>query len=118
MIVIYGWLKEKRPIKAVLNSYCYVCQRTEDWHVVREVEWVTFFGMRTFPFMSKDWLACGRCEDGMPLARAHSASLLRGDSAASSTALLAEFQLASKSQVQRTFLLSMRAGREPSRPAA
>ena len=118
MIVIYGWLKEKRPIKAVLNCYCYVCQRTEAWHVVRETEWVTFFGVRTVPFMSKDWLACGRCEDEMPLVRAQSAGLLRGHDAANSIALVEEFQLASKSQVQRNFLLSMRAGREPSTPAA
>jgi hypothetical protein len=118
MIVIYGWLKEKRPIKAVLNCYCYVCQRTEAWHVVRETEWVTFFGMRTIPFMSKDSLACGRCEDETPLDRAHSAGLLRGDETAKSIAFVEEFQLASKSEVQRNFLLSMRAGREPSTPAA
>ena len=118
MIVIYGWLKEKRPIKAVFNCYCYVCQRTEAWHVVRETEWVTFFGMRTSPFMSKDWLACGRCEDETPLERPHSAGLLRGDDTAKSIARVEQFQLASKSEVQRNFLLSMRAGREPNTPAA
>jgi hypothetical protein len=118
MIVIYGWLKEKRPVKSVFDCYCYVCQGTESWQVLRETEWVTFFGMRTIPFLSKSSLACSRCEDQTPLDRAHASRLLRGDETAKSVAFVEEFQLARKSVVQRNFLLSMRASREHRTPAA
>jgi hypothetical protein len=118
MFVVYGWLKEKRPVKPVFNCYCYVCQRAESWEVVRETEWVTFFGMRTIPFLTRDALACGRCADLIPLARTQALRLLRGDDTARSMALVEEFQLASKSEVQRNFLLSMRASREQDKSAA
>ena len=115
MIFIYGWLKEKRLVKPVLNCYCYVCQRTESWGVLRETEWVTFFGMRTIPFLSKDALACTRCGDHTPLDKAHSARLLRGDGLNKSEAFVEQYQLARKNDVQRNFLLATRASREPNR---
>ena len=114
MIVIFGWLKEKRPIKPVFSCYCYVCQRTGRWVVLRETEWVTFFGMRTIPFLSKDALACARCGDHTPLDKAHSTRLLQGDSGKHEE-LVEAFQLARKNEVQRNFLLATRASREPNR---
>lgn len=115
MIFIYGWLKEKRLVKPVLSCYCYVCQRTESWGVLRETEWVTFFGMRTIPFLSKDALACTRCGDHTPLERAHSTRLQRGEQLDQTEAFVEQFQLARKSEVQRNFLLATRAGREQDR---
>jgi len=112
VFVVFGWLKENRPLREVLDAYCYVCQRTSSWALWRETEWVTLFGMRTLPFLSKDAIACAHCGDHSPLERAHAADLLKGEQLQRTRAFLEEFQLASKTEVQRNFLRSTRAGRE------
>jgi len=112
VIVIFGWLKETRPVKAVLECYCYVCQRKSSWELWRETEWVTLFGMRTLPFISKDSLACSRCSDQTPIDRNQSRQLLQGDEPLQTALFLEKYQLSSKSDVQRNFLLSARAARE------
>jgi hypothetical protein len=113
MIIIFGWLKETKPVKPLLDCYCYVCQRKSSWELWRETEWVTFFGMRTLPFLSKDSLACSRCGDETPLERSRSQRLQRGGAAPSEAAAFLEgHQLSGKSEVQRNFLLSVRAERE------
>lgn len=112
MIIIFGWLKETRPVKPVLDCYCYVCQRKSSWEIWRETEWVTLFGMRTLPFLSKDSLACSRCSDQTPLDRTRSQQLQRGEGASGTVAFLEKYQLGSKSEVQRNFLLSARSARE------
>jgi hypothetical protein len=112
MIVIYGWRKQSRPLARVLTHYCYVCQRDSDWHLWRESEWVTFFGVNTIPFLSKDALVCERCEDALPLPKARSRQLLRTPDAAQAAQLLEAHQLHGKTEVQRNFLQSMRQARE------
>lgn len=112
MIVIFGWLKEKRPVTTVLQCYCYVCQRKSEWEILRETEWVTFFAVRTIPFLSKEFLACGRCGDETAINKAEARSLLTGNSASEMIHRLEEVQLANKNEVQRNFLLSARATRE------
>ena len=112
MFVIYGWRKESQPIKQVLACYCYVCQRRCEWHLWRESEWVTFFGIKTIPFMSKDALVCARCEDVLPVPKSQSRQLLSGDGAAQAVSSIEQYQLASKSEVQRNFLLATRVTRE------
>jgi hypothetical protein len=112
MFVVVGWLKEKRPVKAVLSCYCYVCQRKSKWAVLRETEWVTFFAARTIPFLSKDSLACARCGDEAPIKKPEARELLAGRSVQDLVRRLETLQLASKSEVQRNFLLATRAARE------
>jgi hypothetical protein len=112
MMIIFGWLKEKQPVKPVLSCYCYTCQRTTSWELWRETEWVTFFGMRTLPFLSKDELSCPRCGDRTVVSKSQSAQLLKGGQTAHFAAYLEKHQLAGKSEVQRKFLLSMRSARE------
>jgi len=112
MIIIFGWLKETRPVKPVLECYCYVCQRKSSWELWRETEWVTLFGMRTLPFLSKDSLACSRCSDHTPVQRDQSQLLQRGEATSAAVAFLERYQLNGKSEVQRNFLLSARAARE------
>jgi hypothetical protein len=118
MFVIFGWLKEKLPVKPVLNCYCYGCQRTSSWEIWRETEWVTFFYMRTIPFLSKDALACPGCKDSIPVQKRQSAALLRGEQETAFVKQLEEHQLSGKSEVQRNFLLSMRSSRESATDAA
>jgi hypothetical protein len=112
MFVIYGWRKEAQPVQRVVACYCYVCQRRSDWHLWRESEWVTFFGIKTIPFASKEALVCARCEDHMPVPKAQSKQLLSAEGAALATTRLEQYQLASKTDVQRNFLLATRTTRE------
>lgn len=112
MFVMFGWLKETRPVKPLLECYCYVCQRSTSWELWRETEWVTLFRVRTLPFLSKDSLACGRCGNGAALARAHSQRLQKGEALAEAPAFIEGHQFASKSEVQRNFLRSTRVARE------
>lgn len=112
MFVMFGWLKEARPVKPLLECYCYVCQRNAAWELWRETEWVTLFGMRTLPFISKDSLVCERCGDEAPLTRDHAQRLQRGAAVAEAPAFLENHQFASKSEVQRNFLRSARVVRE------
>lgn len=112
MFVVFGWLKETRPVRPLLDCYCYVCQRGTSWELWRETEWVTLFRMRTLPFLSKDSLACSRCGDEAPLARPHSQRLQSGDALADAPGFLENHQFASKTEVQRNFLRSSRSVRE------
>jgi len=111
VIIIFGWLKEKRAVKTVLQCYCYVCQRESEWAVLRETEWVTLFAMKTLPFLSKESLACRRCGDEATLDKAKARELLKGASMPGMIQRLEAEQLASKSEVQRNFLLSARVAR-------
>jgi hypothetical protein len=118
MIAIYGWLKEKRPIKPLFSCYCYVCQCRTDWHLLWETEWVTFFGMRTLPFMNRNSIACPRCEDEVSITSAEARTLCAGSGFERTVADLEKHQLSSKSDVQRNFLLAARAAREDGRTPA
>lgn len=111
MIIIFGWLKEKTPVRPVLDCYCYVCQKSASRELWRETEWVSFFGIKTLPFLSRYSLVCSRCDDETPLERSHLQQLQRGD-VAGTVAHLEQHQLANKNEVQRNFLLSARAARE------
>lgn len=116
MIVIFGWLKEKTPVRPVLDCYCYVCQRESPRELWRETEWVTFFGARTLPFLSKYSLVCSRCDDETPIDHVHLKQLQCGE-VAGTVAHLEKHQLANKNDVQRNFLLAARAAREGSAAA-
>ena len=113
MFVVSGWLKEKRPIRPLHGCYCYVCQRTSRWILIRETEWVTFFGMRTIPFVNKDSICCERCVDEFELSSQEARTLLASTASAFADAVEAR-QLSTKTDVQRNFLLAARAGREGS----
>ena len=115
MIIMFGWLKEAKLYKAVLESHCYVCQRKSSWDVLRVTEWVTFFTVRTIPFLVKDTLTCGGCKCQFPIQRGLSNPLIQGQSKAHALEWIEQTQLAGKSEVQRNFLRSMRAQREDER---
>ena len=112
MFVMFGWLKETRPVRPLFECYCYVCQRSTPWNLWRETEWVTLFSMRTLPFTSKDSLACERCGDEAVLARPHSQRLQRGEALGEAPAFIEAHQFVSKTEVQRNFLRSTRVVRE------
>ena len=108
MFIVFGWLKESRAVQSALKCYCYVCQRSREWELWRETEWVTFFGQRTVPFLSKHALVCSSCSDTMPVTKAHSRTIGSGEIATHLEKLIHQQQLSSKTETQRRFLESIR----------
>jgi hypothetical protein len=116
MLIIYGWRKEGHSVKQALECYCYVCQRNSDWYVWRESEWVTFFGVKTIPFIFKHFLICAQCKDKSALTKKHLRHIMNGKEIPDETiTFLEQYQLGSKNAVQRNYLLSMKAERESNR---
>jgi len=112
MIVVFGWLKEAKPVRPLLSSYCYHCQKTTHWHLWRETEWVSFFAVKTIPFISKNYVVCPGCEYvfHLPWERYFRISAARATE--DIAAAIESSQLSMKNQVQRNFLLTQRAERE------
>ena len=117
MIVIFGWVKESAPVRPALDAYCWHCHKTSEWALWRETEWVTFFHIKTIPFLRKDSLVCSGCRDTIPLDRSRSALVAEGRGHPELAEFLESRQLAGKNEIQRNFLRAMRAqGRGDSLP--
>jgi len=113
VIVIYGWLKEAQEVGAAPFCYCYRCQRKRPWEHWRETEWVTFFAVKTIPFLRKSHIVCGACRNPIQLARAQVQQLENKDAWPALVNFLEELQLEGKSEIQRNFLQAQRAERDP-----
>src|SRR5262252_8332995 len=113
MIVIFGWVKETKPVgSALLQTYCYHCQKRASWDLWRETEWVSFFAVKTIPFLWKNFLVCSGCRDVYPLDWRRYLQLSSPHIKAELTAFLEDTQLRPKNEIQRKFLLAQRAERE------
>ena len=112
MIVMFGWVKDARQIGAGLKCWCYRCQRQRGWELWKETEWVSFFMVKTIPFLSKHHLVCPACREALAIDAGQARRLGSPTGQQDITWQLEELQLASKSEVQRGFLLSQRAQRE------
>ena len=115
MLMLFGWTKETKEVGQALDCYCYRCQRTRPWEHWKETEWVSFFLVKTIPFMSKNYVVCGACREPIALDR----QKVKLIGAATGSSQLADFlderQLEGKTPVQRGYLLSQRQQRESSR---
>ncbi|MFT7775757.1 hypothetical protein [Roseateles sp.] len=111
MFVVYGWLKERRPLSQLARCYCFVCQRHRQWVLLQETEWVTLFYMRTLPFRNKYSTVCEGCGDEIALSKPEARRLQASD-AGEVSATLERSQLAGKNEVQRNFLIANRMVRE------
>ena len=112
MIIIFGWLKEAKEVGPGLGCYCYTCQRIRRWEHWRETEWVTFFDIRTIPFLSKNHVVCAACRQPIQLDGRLTGQLQDKEQWPSLAQFLEEHQLAEKSELQRNFLLAQRAEKE------
>src|SRR5262245_37570320 len=112
MIIIFGWLKEAKPARPVFASYCYHCQKSVTWHLWRETEWATIFGVKTIPFLWKNFLACPRCEYAFHLSWSRHSEIDSSETQRAVAAAIEEEQLRPKNELQRKFLLTQRAERE------
>ncbi len=108
MIVIFGWRKESAPLRSALDAYCWHCHRTSEWSLWRDTEWVTFFYIKTIPFLRKYSLVCSGCRDTIPIDRAHAARIGTGRGQTEFAEFLEARQLAGKNETQRKFLRAMR----------
>jgi hypothetical protein len=113
LIIIFGWLKEAKEVGPGLDCYCYCCQRTRPWEHWRETEWVSFFAIKTIPFLWKNHVVCAACRQPIELDRLRMAQLQNKEHWPSLAAFLEDYQLAEKSDLQRNFLRAQRAEREP-----
>lgn len=113
MIVIFGWVKEAKQIRPVVDNYCYRCQRKQTWDLWRETEWVSFFAVKTIPFLWKNFIVCSGCSDTVHLNAFHYKQVEEGEPANDFIAFLEEHQLSQKNELQRNFLRSIRAQGEP-----
>lgn len=113
MIIVFGWIKENKPVRpAPLRCYCYRCQRPSGWDLWRETEWVTFFAVKTIPFLSKNYLVCERCRDVFALGWAPYLQLSKPHMHEEIAALLEQHQLGGKNEIQRNFLRAQRSEQE------
>ena len=116
MFIIFGWLKEEVEVGQGPDCYCYTCQRTRTWEHWRETEWVTFFTIRTIPFLSKNHVLCPSCRQPIKLDGQQAGRLMNPAQWQGLVNFLEEQQLASKNELQRNYLLSQRVERERNNP--
>ncbi|HEY6094791.1 MAG TPA: hypothetical protein VIU93_07540 [Gallionellaceae bacterium] len=109
MFIIFGWVKEAKQASHVVDNYCYHCQRKRTWNLWRETEWVSFFAVKTIPFLWKNFIVCGGCNDTIRLSESHYRQLADGAPANEVAAFLEEQQLSQKNELQRNYLRSIRA---------
>jgi hypothetical protein len=112
MFVMFGWVKDAKEIGASVRCYCYRCQRTRQWERWKETEWVSFFMVKTIPFLSSTHVVCGACREAFKLDAKRARQSGIAEELPRFTEHLEDLQLASKSDVQRGFLKAQREQRE------
>lgn len=108
MLIVFGWVKEAKEVGVALSCHCYRCQRTRVWEHWKETEWVSFFMIKTIPFLSKSYVVCGSCRETVLLDGSLSRHLADPEQLPQLERFLENHQLAQKSPVQRSFLQAQR----------
>jgi len=108
LLIMFGWLKETKEVGPALDCYCYRCQRQRSWEHWKETEWVTFFTIKTIPFLSKTRIVCGGCREPVQLDRERANFLTSKEHLPRLVNFLEEHQLAQKSPIQRNYLKAQR----------
>jgi hypothetical protein len=109
VIIIFGWVKEAKEVGPALDCYCYRCQRKHPWEYWKETEWVSFFMIKTIPFLSKSYVVCGACRQPIKLDSMRLRQLGRKEQLPNLAEFIEEHQLLGKNAVQRNFLFAQRA---------
>ena len=112
MFVMFGWVKDARELGAPVRCYCYRCQRMRHWECWKETEWVSFFMVKTIPFLSTTQVVCGACREAFKLDARRARQLGIASELPRLGEHLEDLQLAGKSAVQRGFLKAQREQRE------
>ena len=112
MFVMFGWVKDAKEIGSAVRCYCYRCQRVRPWECWKETEWVSFFMVKTIPFLSKTHVVCAACREAFQLDAQRARQLGIATELSRFAEHLENLQLAGKSEVQRAFLKAQREQRE------
>ncbi|WP_392552954.1 hypothetical protein RHO13_03915 [Orbus wheelerorum] len=106
MFIIFGWEKEEYDKINFTQCYCYNCSEVKRWVLHTEVEWVSFFAIKTVPFLIKRNVYCERCGDSINIANLKYMSLNK------SPALIIDYiectQFAKKNDTQKSYLIEKR----------
>lgn len=108
MFIMFGWVKERKEVGPALSCHCYRCQRTRTWEHWKETEWVSFFTIKTIPFLSKSYLVCEACREPVALDGTRARFIGVAANEHRLAQFLDEHQLAQKTPVQRSYLLAQR----------
>ena len=108
MLIMSGWVKEAREVGPALTCHCYRCQKKRVWEHWKETEWVSFFTIKTIPFLSKSHVVCSACRESVLLSGDQMRLLGNEQQLPRLATILEDHQLSQKSEVQRAFLLSQR----------
>lgn len=108
MFIIFGWLKETKEVGSACACHCYRCQRSRHWEHWKVTEWVTFFAIKTIPFLSKSHVVCSSCRESIALSASQARYIGNEGSLRHLTEFVEEHQLSQKSEVQRRYLQSQR----------
>ncbi|TDT60263.1 hypothetical protein DFO53_1874 [Enterobacter sp. AG5470] len=106
MFIIFGWLKESCRTPYFINNYCYNCGCEKSWGLYSETEWVTFFDIKTIPFLIKRKVFCERCGDEINVSYVNFFLMHKNKEKLGSW--MEDLQLASKTENQRKYLIERR----------
>lgn len=107
MLIIFGWEKDIVDIPNFTQCYCYNCDDAKRWVLNIEREWVSFFAIKTIPFLTKRKIYCERCGDTIRINHHQYLTFKKGP--IELTHFIEHAQLAKKTAIQRTYLLERRA---------
>jgi hypothetical protein len=113
MFIMFGWRKETRELASELRCHCYRCQRSRGWEHWKETEWVSFFMIKTIPFLSRSHVVCTACRDSFAIDFRRARDLAAGRGLPALAEHVEELQLAGKTEVQRRFLRAQRERHPP-----
>lgn len=117
MFLIFGWGKETKHEKSLLNTYCYHCNNNSTWELCSETEWATFFYFKTIPFLKKYFIVCSSCRDEFNLNKKISKGVTRLSKLSETKSKqlhdylvseLENYQLSNKTERQKEYIKSMR----------
>ncbi len=67
MFIIFDWEKTTENLGAVCISFCFDCRKKLVWDLGKMTEWVSFFDIKTIPFLNRYFLVCSKCGDYISL---------------------------------------------------
>jgi len=106
MFIIFGWVKEEYDQINFTQCYCYNCSDIKRWVLRTETEWVSFFAIKTIPFLIKRNVYCERCGDNINIANLKYTYFKKNPSLIIN--YIGNTQLAKKSETQKCYLIKKR----------
>lgn len=113
MFVIFNWEITESFRCSIVRTYCFNCQRNSLWDHFEETEWVSFFAIKTIPFLRKSFLISSCCRDKIKLSNRrlnHMLKLKKSEAHIMQKSLkrikllIEQHQLSGKTEIQKNFI--------------